>query len=279
MQIYLELSNEDPIQWVKLASSYLQKDASLWWNSYLNSNLLRSYSTIKWEEFVEALLKRFRPIANEEHAIGKLQKWKQMGNLESYIRGFSNIQTLIPYSLMPEGMRVILFTNNLLPHLQRYVRQCKASTLQDAIVYAREGADTFKSSTNPTNFRTVTQPLANRNSHRNMNSNQNKRYSLGDTQSHPIQIDNTEMEESNYYNGFNETDYNNYSEISSNINNNDATVLESYNMLLAALPPDLVKLYKDGRCFHCKSKGHRRDRCPQLVSNKSSSSSIDNLKD
>ena len=180
---------------------------------------------------------------------------------------------------MPEGMRVTLFTNNLLPHLQRYVRQCKASTLQDAIVYAREGADTFKSSINPTNNRAVLQPLANRNSHRNMNYNQNKRYSLGDTQSHPIQIDNTEMEESNYYNGFNETDYNNYSEISSNINNNDATVLESYNMLLAALPPDLVKLYKDGRCFHCKSKGHRRDRCPQLVSNKSSSSSIDNLKD
>ena len=41
-------------------------------------------------------------------------------------------------------MRVILFTNNLLPHLQRYVKQCKASTLQDATTYAREGADTLK---------------------------------------------------------------------------------------------------------------------------------------
>ena len=89
--------------------------------SYLNSINLQNYSTINWEEFVEAFLKRFRSIANEEHAISKLQKWKHNGNLELYIRGFTNIQTLIPYSLMPEGMRVILFTNNLLPHLQRYV--------------------------------------------------------------------------------------------------------------------------------------------------------------
>ena len=54
MQMYLELSNENPNQWVKLAASYLQKDASLWWNAYLNSVLLQNYSTIKWEEFVEA---------------------------------------------------------------------------------------------------------------------------------------------------------------------------------------------------------------------------------
>ena len=95
--MYLELSNENPNQWVKLAASYLQKDASLWWNAYLNSVLLQNYSTIKWEEFVEAFLKRFRSIANEEHAISKLQKWKHNGNLELYIRGFTNIQTLIPY--------------------------------------------------------------------------------------------------------------------------------------------------------------------------------------
>ena len=117
--MYLELSNENPNQWVKLAASYLQKDASLWWNSYLNSILLQNYSAIKWEEFVEAFLKR--SIANEEHAISKLQKWKQTGNLELYIRGFTNIQTLIPCSLMSESMRVILFSINLLSHLQRYV--------------------------------------------------------------------------------------------------------------------------------------------------------------
>ena len=97
IQMYLELSNENPNQWVKLAAAYLQKDASLWWNAYSNSVLLQNYSTIKWEEFVEAFLKRFRSIANEEHAISKLQKWKHNGNLELYIRGFTNIQTLIPY--------------------------------------------------------------------------------------------------------------------------------------------------------------------------------------
>ena len=52
-------------------------------------------------------------------------------------------------------MRVILFTNNLLPHLQRYVKQCKASTLQDEIAYAREATDTFKI----TNKRAVLQPF------------------------------------------------------------------------------------------------------------------------
>jgi len=61
--MYLELSNENPNQWVKLAAAYLQKDASLWWNAYSNSVLLQNYSTIKWEEFVEAFLKRFRSIA------------------------------------------------------------------------------------------------------------------------------------------------------------------------------------------------------------------------
>jgi len=64
-------------------------------------------------------------------------------------------------------------------------------------------------------------------------------------------------------------DEDNYKESNSNNENNDSNTL---NMLLAALPPDLLKLYKDGRCFQCKSKGHQRDKCPQLKSNKSNSS-------
>ena len=159
---------------------------------------------------------------------------------------------------MPEGMRVILFTNNLLPHLQRYVKQCKASTLQDAIAYAREGADTFQVANN----RAVIQPFNNNHFYnRNTTINLNKRDSLGDTRSHPIQLDNTELAE-NYY-------ADNYNESNSSTENNDSHTL---NMLLAALPPNLLKLYKDGRCFQCKEKGHQRDKCPRLKSNKSNSS-------
>ena len=263
MQTYLELS---PVQWVKLASSYLQKDASLWWQSYLNSTSSQNYSTITWSEFVNIFLKRFRSIASEEHAISKLQKWRHNGNLETFVRGFTNLQTSIPYRLMSEGMRVILFTNNLLPHLQRYVKQCKPSTLQDAIAYAREGADTFRS----TNNRTVLQPFVNE---RNVNrqTSQNKRYSLGDTRSLPIQLDNTELDENNYYD---ENEYDNYNESNSNFSNKDSNVTESFNMLLNALPPDLLKLYKDGRCFNCKLKGHQRNECPKLESTNNKSNNF-----
>jgi len=35
MQTYLELVNEEPTRWVKTASSYLTKDALIWWESFI----------------------------------------------------------------------------------------------------------------------------------------------------------------------------------------------------------------------------------------------------
>ena len=102
----------------------------------------------------------------------------------------------------------------------------------------------------------------------NRQTSQKKRYSLGDTRSLPIQLDNTELDENNYYD---ENEYDNYNESNSNFSNQDSNVTESFNMLLNALPPDLLKLYKDGRCFNCKLKGHQRNECPKLesINNKS----------
>jgi len=58
-------------------------------------------------------------------------------------------------------------------------------------------------------------------------------------------------------------DEDNYNESNSNNENSDSNTL---SMLLVAFSPDLLKRYEGDRCFQCESKGHQRDKCPQLKS-------------
>ena len=253
MQSYLRLSNESPSQWVELASSYLQKDAILWWRSSSNANPLRSQLSISWDEFVDAFLQRFRSIASEEHAMSKLQKWKHTGNLETFINGFTNIQSSISYVMMSEPARIVQFTNNLAPHLQRYVKQCKPTTLQEAIAYVREGADTFRTSNN----RAVLQSFGD---NRIIHRRSSKRYSLGDSRSQPIQLENAEIDVKEYYKDKNNCEH----QDESNSNLNNISHSSELTMLLNALSPEQVQLFKERRCFYCKQKGHQRNECSKL---------------
>lgn len=253
VQTYLELTNEEPMRWAKIASSYLRKEASIWWEGYLDS-VQRSVLSCTWAEFAELFLQRFRSVASEEHAISKLQRWKQTGTLESYIRGFANLSANIPYQLMPESMRLLMFVNGLKPHILRYVKQSKPRTVQDAIAEAREGADTFAPD------RAAMQPI------RHFN-NRKPAHGPGDSRALPIQLDNTEVGEN-----FDSYPEENDQEIEST--EQEGSVLESYNMLLAALPPNLRQLYKEGRCFHCKKKGHNRDKCMKLKSDLAANPSL-----
>ena len=63
--------------------------------------------------------------------------------LVSYFRGFVQLSSNISYQIMPEAMRLLTFINGLKPHIQRYVKQSKPKTVQDAIAESREGVDMF----------------------------------------------------------------------------------------------------------------------------------------
>ena len=190
---------------------------------------------------------------SEEHVMSKLQKWKHTGNLETFINGFTNIQSSISYVMMSEPARIVQFTNNLAPHLQRYVKQCKPTTLQEAIAYVREGADTFRTSNN----RAVLQSFGD---NRIIHRRSSKRYSLGDSRSQPIQLENAEMDVREYHNDKNNCDHHD----ESNLNLNNISHSSELNMLLNALSPEQVQLFKERRCFYCKQKGHQRNECSKL---------------
>ena len=213
----------------------------------------RNVLTFSWEEFRILFQQRFQVIASEEVALGKIQRWKQTSNLDAYIRGFLNLSSNITYLLAPEPLRLVTFTNGLKPHIRRYVKTMKPKSVQEAIVFAREGNDTYASD-GP-----VLQHISERQSNHRRQS-----HGLGDSRVHPIQLDNAEFRiEKPYEETYSDPGLEEW-EAGEDID--PSTDSYKLNMLLAALTPEMRQLFKEGRCFHCHQKGHQRNQCRKLQS-------------
>lgn len=115
----------------------LQGPAANWWRM-LEDQCNRGGPELPstWEQFKEATISQFQPLAEERSARLKLERMSQTGSVHDYVDAFSNTVLLIPS--MDEGTRLQFFERGLKPGVKKWVRQQRPTTLLEAMSYAEE---------------------------------------------------------------------------------------------------------------------------------------------
>jgi len=115
----------------------LQGPAANWWRMLEDSsNRGGPELPCTWEEFKEAAIAQFQPLAEERSARLKLERLTQTHSVHDYVDAFSNTVLLVP--TMDEGTRLQFFERGLKPGVKKWVRQQRPSTLLEAMSYAEE---------------------------------------------------------------------------------------------------------------------------------------------
>ena len=128
------LTNEE--RRVKLAVSYLEGNALVWWRS----RCIAHGVAYTYAEFTTDLTAAFQPVDPERQARDRIQRLKQVGSVGNYAAEF-NIQMFhLPHMHMAD--RVHFFCEGLKPKVQHDVLHKLPQTLKEAIEMA-EREDTF----------------------------------------------------------------------------------------------------------------------------------------
>jgi len=134
---FAALHINDDTSRVEYVVTLLQGPAANWWRM-LEDQFNRGGPELPstWEEFKEAAISQFQPLAEERSARLKLERMSQTGSVHEYVDVFSNTVLLIPS--MDEGTRLQFFERGLKPGVRKWVRQQRPSTLLEAMSYAEE---------------------------------------------------------------------------------------------------------------------------------------------
>jgi hypothetical protein len=134
---FTALHVDDDASRMNYVVTLLQGSAANWWRMLEDSsNRGGPELPSSWEEFKEAVIAQFQPLAEERSARLKLERMSQIGSVHDYVDTFSNTVLLIP--TMDEGTRLQFFERGLKPGVKKWVRQQRPTTLLEAMSYAEE---------------------------------------------------------------------------------------------------------------------------------------------
>jgi hypothetical protein len=235
MERFLRLSRVDKKDKIDQTVMYFSGVAYEWWTAVETTEGER-IRDIEWEEFKQMCLKRFMPVTNAESAYKRIGKWRQRGDISTYISSFQNLAQQIPFSLLSKEARVLQFIDGLNFDLQKVVKSMRPANLEDAINFAQSiGSIGYKQMGTSYNNRDY-QPTTNRQTQPTF------RYNNSGTRNQPIELENVNSEET-------QEDHVNDS-------------MDNLNIDLSFLTMEQRQLFKEGRCFNCKKIGHRGRNCP-----------------
>jgi len=227
---FLRLSKVDKKDKIDQTVMYFSGVAYEWWTS-IETTEGEKIRHIEWEEFKQMCLKRFLPVTSAESAYKRIGKWRQRGDISTYISSFQNLAQQIPFSLLSKEARVLQFVDGLNFDLQKVVKSMRPASIEDVINFAQSiGSIGYKQMGTNYNNRDY-QPTINRQAQptfRHFNSG---------TKIQPIELENVNTEE---------TQEDNFNEPSENL-----------NIDFSFLTMEQRQLFKEGKCFNCKKIGHR----------------------
>ena len=107
---FLRLSKVDKKDKIDQTVMYFSGVAYEWWTS-IETTEGEKIRHIEWEEFKQMCLKRFLPVTSAESAYKRIGKWRQRGDISTYISSFQNLAQQIPFSLLSKEARVLQFVD------------------------------------------------------------------------------------------------------------------------------------------------------------------------
>jgi hypothetical protein len=224
METYLQLNNAaDDERTVLHVSTFLVRDAELWWRRHCQDYVTHSMFRIKtWTQLAQALRQNFKPVNLEMKARDKLAELRQVASVRNYTAEFRKLALDIPS--MPSHEFLDKFIRGLKPHIKVDIKKAQAlglcRTLKDTLQMA-ERMDSIREPATKTAFY----------SHREVKGFGNKKDTLN-PRIHAIPSSKT----------------------------GTFTPRKNY---VPMSPQERIKLIAEKKCFFCKEPGHMFPDCPK----------------
>lgn len=161
MRQYLTLSSATPEQEVICAASYLEDDASIWFQGWFPKALASAGATptrkkiyVPWDQFVEALRAAFLPPDHHRSLRQRLANLRQTGTLAEYIVEFRSIRLSLDIS---EDEALDRFERGLRPYTQGQLALYAPDTVDQAIRMATKIDNAYQVVRQATSNRSTTQ--------------------------------------------------------------------------------------------------------------------------
>jgi hypothetical protein len=232
-------------QRIGFAAAQLRDSAATWWRKILRDNVHIN----TWEQFKEAFVKQFIPIASKETARAALYGIKQKSSVVGYCDAFTHYLLQLDSGDMAPADQLFLFRQGLDPRIAAHLTQMRPKTLEEAMCLSQQ----FE--------------IENRNSMRGRggwssspNQNRGRPFSYrpfgqpGSSSSAPMELGQAEIEDE-----YPDEDHSNDPE--------EQTVHAMSGQQQRSgrrLTPDQVKEFmRRGVCFTCEKPGHVSRFCPK----------------
>ena len=243
---YLRAMRADEEDYVVVATTFFTGTAMDWWQGVVKTEGQEAYHW-SWQEFETRCLRRFQAVNDSELAFERLMRWRQTGSVSSYLAGFQSHIQQIPFTTLPEAGRTFVFIAGLNQELQKAVKMQQPTTLEQAMNLAQRASGLNQTSSQFNS--SFNRPFNRQSSTMGRSSSQLHRTATGSRFS-PLVVENVE-------------------EASEQVGRNAALKqseeegqTSDFDLECSALTAEQKKLYREGRCFKCKQKGHLgRDCC------------------
>jgi hypothetical protein len=139
MRRYLRLTRTDANEYIDVAATFFTGTALDWWNN-IEKTEGDSVYIMTWSEFEGRCTRRFQAVNDAQLAFQRLLRWRQTGNITSYLAGFQSLVQQVPTRLLTEDARVLLLIEGLNRELQKSVKLMQPATLDEAIGVAQRAS-------------------------------------------------------------------------------------------------------------------------------------------
>ena len=115
------MTQTDKVDHVVMAATFFTGTALDWWQGVERAEGEAVYEW-GWKEFELRCLRRFQASNDSQMAFQRLLRWRQVGNVSSYLAGFQSMIQQIPLDLLTESGRVFILIEGLSAEVQKSVR-------------------------------------------------------------------------------------------------------------------------------------------------------------
>jgi hypothetical protein len=277
---YGETHFPDDTSRINMAEVHLVGPAAQWWENELKPILP---AVMSWNDFVDRLQKRFRPLKAAMLARTKLAELHQRAGqgVNAYAHAFQ--MTLASIVDMSPADQVHNFTKGLHPHIFTRVFEKQPTTLVEAIELAVsiEAISKYGRIATPSNYshggRSKTSSHA-ASSHAPMDLNhigsdrkEETDQEEDSTSSHLHENSSTQVQQGDSVvqkmMAKMQALEHRLAALSSNSSSKTTRKSNSKDRVPGLTADDIYRLRKEGRCFRCKQLGHMKDSCPQKPKN------------